>query len=495
MFQTIAIVLALVLTAYTAFVLAKAIRSMLGVLRVGQPAVGRTTNPARRWATMLTETFLHTRMFQWRWVGVMHWFVYFGFIILSSAVATGFVQLFDPKWQLPIIGHWFVYEWVCEGIGVLSTVGIVFLIGYRQLRHPRELGRGSRFFGSTFWQAYFVEFMALLEGAAILFIRGAEQRYGAALGEDRSNFHFPISHLLGGLYGDTESALKNAVIAIALVKVLSALIWLDVIALNLTMGIAWHRFTAWVNIWFKRESQGRDTDGATTALGAMKPLVSGGKAITLDDIDDLDEDATLGVGTIADFSWKGILDFTTCTECGRCQSQCPAWNTEKPLSPKLLMMGLREHAYAAAPYREGSAERRDMKLVGKTDKDSSVGEGAEVVDWYYNPEGGEFVIDEDVLWSCTSCGACVQQCPVDIEHVDHIMDMRRYQVLVESNFPAELNALFKGLENKGNPWNMSPNARMDWAKGLDFPVRVVGEDVEDLSEVEWLFWVGCAGAY
>lgn len=89
----------------------------------------------------------------------------------------------------------------------------------------------------------------------------------------------------------------------------------------------------------------------------------------------------------------------------------------------------------------------------------------------------------------------MQQCPVDIEHVDHILDMRRYQVLVESNFPAELNGLFKGLENKGNPWNLSPSMRMDWAKGLDFPVRVVGEDVESMDDVEWLFWVGCAGAY
>ncbi|WP_457208588.1 heterodisulfide reductase-related iron-sulfur binding cluster, partial [Nocardioides sp. P5_C9_2] len=101
----------------------------------------------------------------------------------------------------------------------------------------------------------------------------------------------------------------------------------------------------------------------------------------------------------------------------------------------------------------------------------------------------------DVLWNCTSCGACVQQCPVDIEHVDHIMDMRRYQVLVEANFPAELNQLFKGLENKGNPWNMSSTARMDWAKGLDFDVPVVGEDLESLESVDWLFWVGCAGAY
>jgi Fe-S oxidoreductase len=105
------------------------------------------------------------------------------------------------------------------------------------------------------------------------------------------------------------------------------------------------------------------------------------------------------------------------------------------------------------------------------------------------------VIDPDVLWSCTSCGACVQQCPVDIEHVDHIMDMRRYQVLMESDFPSELTGLFKGLEGKGNPWNMSARKRLEWTKELDFEVPVVGKDVEDLSEVEYLFWVGCAGAY
>src|SRR6185436_13752690 len=124
----------------------------------------------------------------------------------------------------------------------------------------------------------------------------------------------------------------------------------------------------------------------------------------------------------------------------------------------------------------------ERELVGATEGDPTL------------PSGGA-VIDPEVLWNCTSCGACVQQCPVDIEHVDHIMDMRRYQVLVESNFPAELNQLFKGLENKGNPWNMAPTARMDWAKDLPFEPKVVGADVDDLTEVEWLFWVGCAGAY
>src|SRR3546814_480984 len=180
--------------------------------------------------------------------------------------------------------------------------------------------------------------MGFLESSAIIFIRASE--YNHVDGANAS--HFPISHLISGLYPDSHSSLENIIHFIAMVNIVSAMAWLMVIASNLTMGVAWHRFTAWFNIWFKRESSGG------TALGALKPLTSNGKAITLDDIDDLDEDSTLGVGSIEDFSWKGILDFTTCTECGRCQSQCPAWNTEKPLSPKLLMMGLREHAYAKA---------------------------------------------------------------------------------------------------------------------------------------------------
>jgi len=105
------------------------------------------------------------------------------------------------------------------------------------------------------------------------------------------------------------------------------------------------------------------------------------------------------------------------------------------------------------------------------------------------------IIDQDALWSCTTCGACVEQCPVDIEHVDHFIDMRRYQVLIASAFPSELGGLFKNLENNQNPWGMSARARMDWAKDLPFEVKQVGQDVESLDEVDYLFWVGCAGAY
>src|SRR5699024_4721411 len=128
----------------------------------------------------------------------------------------------------------------------------------------------------------------------------------------------------------------------AFIKLMSATIWLIVISRTMTMGVAWHRFSAFFNIYFKREPDG------DVALGALQPMKSGGKEL---DFEEADPDPDIfGAGKVEDFSWKGWLDFTTCTECGRCQDQCPAWNTAKPLSPKLLITSLRDHAYAKAPY-------------------------------------------------------------------------------------------------------------------------------------------------
>jgi Fe-S oxidoreductase len=487
--QVFAIVVSLLVTVVALPLIAKAVSSMLQVIRTGKPVVGRRDNPAKRTANMLIETFGHTRMLQWSWIGVLHWFAYAAFLVLSTAVAQAFFQLFKADFQWPIIGKFFLYEWAGEFFGLLGALAIIPLIIYRQVKHPRRLERKSRFFGSRMGQAYFVEAMVLLESIAILFIRGAEYNLAKAHGgehaEHATAFHFPISQYFANLYptgADSIGTLENIIYFIAMFKIVSAMVWIIVIASNLTMGVAWHRFLAWPNIWFKRNSDG------STALGGLQPIMVQGKPLDLEAMEDLDEEdfEKLGVGKVEDFTWKGILDFSTCTECGRCQSQCPAWNTEKPLSPKLLMMGLREHAYAKAPLLALSDEEKE-KL---TDEQKRELERPLIGD-----ESMYGVIDPDVLWSCTNCGACVQQCPVDIEHVDHIDDMRRFQVLVESNFPAELNNIFKGLERKGNPWGMAPKNRMDWAKDLDFEVKQVGTDVESLEEVEWLFWVGCAGAY
>src|SRR6266540_2007089 len=215
------------------------------------------------------------------------------------------------------------------------------------------------------------------------------------------------------------------------------------------------------------------------ALGALRPMMSGGKPL---DFEEADPDKDLfGVATVEQFTWKGLLDFTTCTECGRCQSQCPAWNTGKPLSPKLLVLSLRDHAYAKAPYLLAGGDGGKARAAAVTEAKRPLVGDAE--------SGG--VIDPDVLWSCTTCGACVEQCPVDIEHVDHIVDMRRYQVLIESNFPSEAGVMLRNLENKGNPWGAPPNTREDWTKGLGFEVP----RVTDGGDYEYLFWVGCAGAF
>ncbi|MCW2772238.1 MAG: succinate dehydrogenase/fumarate reductase iron-sulfur subunit, partial [Nocardioides sp.] len=473
MTQIVAIVVSLAIAVVGIVLFVRAIRSIIGVMKVGQPA-SRSDDPGRRTVTLLKESLLHTRMLQWHWVGAGHWFIFTGFGLLFFTLVTAFGQLFEASFQLPLIGHFFLWEWLTEFVTLVMIIAIVAFIGYRVTR-PSERVRGprGRFFGSTMWQAYFVELVILGVGLCIVTLRGLEYAL-----EDGSRFHYPLTFWLGEAFtGMSHGSLENAIYFVSMLKILISFIWMITISLNLTMGVAWHRFLAFFNIWFKRESSGR------TALGAVKPLTVEGKAISLDDIDDLDEDSVLGVGSIEDFSWKGILDFTSCTECGRCQSQCPAWNTEKPLSPKLMITALRDHAHAKAPYlqatqNETTDDQRAALLEGNDTLTREVERplvGDTGDDWFYMPENGSAVIDPDVLWSCTNCGACVQQCPVDIEHVDHIIDMRRYQVLVESNFPAELNGLFKGLENKGNPWNMSPSARLDWAKGLDFEVKVVGE--------------------
>jgi Fe-S oxidoreductase len=489
--QIFAIVVSLAITLVAIALFAKAVGQIVSVVKLGRPVIGRKDHAGSRWVNVFKETFGHTRMLQWTWVGIAHWFVFVGFGFLFFTLVTAYGQLFDPDFAIPLIGHFYPYEWVTELITWAMLFAIAGLTLYRVVRRPGAKGRRSRFFGSTMWQGYFVELVVFAVGTCIVTLRGLEYALGRLHGEEWATAaHFPLTTWIGESYASaTESEIVNLIWLIAMLKIVVSMAWAIVLGLNATMGVAWHRFTAWPNIWFKRRADGRPS------LGGLQPIAVDGKPVDFENIEDLDEDAALGVGRVEDFSWKGLLDFTTCTECGRCQDQCPAWNTDKPLSPKMVVLNLRDHAYAKAPYLQAAQDEAgqrslpdavraeaERELVGATEGDPTI------------PSGGA-VIDPDVLWSCVSCGACVQQCPVDIEHVDHIMDMRRYQVLVEANFPSELNQLFKGLENKGNPWNMSPNARMDWAKGLPFEVKQVGTDVEDLSEVEWLFWVGCAGAY
>ena len=451
----------------------------------GQPAPDRVEGVTHRLGKALrnqvVEVFAQRRLLKWTIPGAAHAMVFWAFVILGSVYLEAFGILFsrNPQWAIPLIGHWDLLGFAQDTIALLCLLGLVTFWWIRIKNNPERLGRKSRFDGSHLGGAYLVLFMIFNVIWTMFLFRGA----AAAAGNLPYGWGAYASHTVGLAL---EPLGHGAVEGLENVGLLLHIGVMLVFLVDVVHSKHLHIFLAPINVLFKREEDG-------VALGAVKPLTSDGKPVTLEDIEEMDEETTLGVGSIEDFSWKGLLDMATCTECGRCQSQCPAWNTEKPLSPKLLMMNLRDHAFAKGDYlltgEEGRAglstavlEEAERPLVGETEGDA------------WHPTGGG-VIDPDVLWSCVTCGACVQQCPVDIEHVDHIVDMRRYQVLVESNFPAELAQLFKGMENKGNPWNMSATARMDWAKGLDFEVPVVGEDLESLESVDWLFWVGCAGAY
>ncbi|MGD6744603.1 (Fe-S)-binding protein [Streptomyces sp. BH106] len=486
--QLAAIIVSLALIVVGVALFVRAIAQIYRYVRLGQnvPAGTRTDEPVQRTVTVVKEFLGHTRMNKWGIVGFAHWFVAVGFFSLILTIVNAIGQLFQADWLLPIIGEWAPYNIFVEFIGLMTSLGILTLIVIRQLSKPNKAGRKSRFAGSNFGQAYFVEAVILIIGVCILVLHALE---ATMHGLDHYEASFFVTYpLVLAFKGLSLGALQNIVYFTAMVKIATSFIWMITVALKTDMGVAWHRFLAFPNIWFKRQADG------DVALGALQPMTSKGEPI---DFEDPGEDDVYGVSQVEHFSWKGLLDFSTCTECGRCQSQCPAWNTGKPLSPKLLIMSLRDHAHAKAPYllagggksMEGEEQATEEQL-----KDVPAAALAEAERPLIGTHEENGVIDPDVLWSCTTCGACVEQCPVDIEHVDHIVDMRRYQVMIESAFPSEAGTMLKNLEKKGNPWGLAKKQRLEWLKELDFEVPVVGKDIEDLTEVEYLYWVGCAGA-
>ena len=426
-------------------------------ISAGQKDPSRFINKRKRFTNMFREVLTHTKMLNFTATGIAHWFVMIGFFALLGTLVTAYGQLIKPDFALPIIGHFVGYEFFAEFIAWLTGIGIVTLIGIRQVTRFKKPARSSRFYGSGNKKAYYVEATILAIVFCVIALRGLE---GALDGVTSWNWHYALSYPAVVAFNSlSENQIENLIQIIAFTKIVVSMVWFIVIGINLTMGVAWHRFLAFFNLFFKRNPTSEN------ALGPLPEMMSHGAPINFEDPK---EDDVFGIGTAADISWKGLLDMSTCTECGRCQSQCPAWHTEKPLSPKLLIMAMRDHALAKLP----TDKPIETKIVGNAHENA---------------------ISLDVLWSCTTCGACVEECPVDIEHVDHIVNMRRFQVLVESEFPPELGNTFRNLEKAGNPWGANRTDRDAWIAEVDFPItKIEGVIPED---VEYLFWVGCAGAY
>ncbi|MFJ9351047.1 Fe-S oxidoreductase, partial [Streptomyces sp. NPDC101237] len=291
--QAIAIVVSLVLIVVGMFLFARAVLQIYSFMRLGQdmPAGTRTDEPVQRTVTVVREFLGHTRMNRWGIVGVAHWFVAMGFFGLVLALVNAVGQLFESDWTLPVLGQWVPYEVCVEFLGAATVLGIITLSVVRQLSHPRRPTRKSRFAGSNFGQAYFVEIAILVIGCAVLVLRGLEGALAGVHGYEAAHFaSYPLVAAFRDADGDT---LRNLIYLTAMIKIATSFVWMIVVALKTDMGVAWHRFLAFPNIWFKRNATGG------TSLGGLLPMTSGGEPI---DFTDPGDDDVFGVSQVEQFS-------------------------------------------------------------------------------------------------------------------------------------------------------------------------------------------------
>jgi len=502
------LVLGLAMTVAAMAVAGRRVRYLYRLVSFGQPAPGRLDGIGQRAKDQLVEVLGQRKLLQWSVPGVAHFLTFWAFIVLAATILEAYGALFDRDFAIPVVGKWALLGFLEDFFAVAVLLSLATFTVIRVKNAPARKNRASRFYGSHTRAAWLVLFMIFNVVWTLLLYRGAQINTGVFPFQSDGWWAFAskaTAEVLEPL-GESTNEVLETVGVLAQIGVVLGFLVLVVYSKHL------HIFLAPLNVLTKREPDG---------LGPLQPMMVNGKPIDFENLDDLDEDTVLGRGKIEDFTWKGMLDFATCTECGRCQDQCPAWNTGKPLSPKLVIMDLRDHLFAKGPALLGApGGAGDIAVTGideagdesshasQVDHAGGGGHGVPESGFGRMPTPGQpqvdrplvgttaqlGVIDPDVLWSCTTCGACVEQCPVDIEHVDHIVDMRRFQVLVESSFPSEAGTMLKNLESKGNPWGMNARARLEWTQGLDFDVPVLGQDVEDLGEVDYLFWVGCAGA-
>jgi Fe-S oxidoreductase len=417
----------------------------------GKPAPGRMTNVWAQVQAELVDVFGQRKLLKRKVPGLAHFFTFWAFIILLLTIIEAYGDLFDKTFAIPGIGHWVFIGFLEDFFATAVLVALVTFSIIRIRQNPERKQRRSRFYGSHTGAAWVTLGLIFLVIATLLIYRGAQINTG----------DFP--------YGDTWWTFASKLVSMAL-KPLghAANMHIETVFILAQILVIWTFF-----VFVLHSKHMHIFVSEPNVLFSRRPKALGPLATTPDlDPEKMTEDSVFGTGLISHLTWKQRLDTISCTECGRCQDQCPAWNTDKPLSPKLVIMDLREHLFASAS---------ELLSSGEVPAD-----GVSVKPLV--PD----VIADDVIWSCTTCGACVEQCPVDIEHVDTIVDMRRYEVLMEARFPSEAGLMLRNVENQGDPWGLGSSQRLVWTQGLEFEVPVVDSTIPD--DVEYLFWVGCAGA-
>jgi Fe-S oxidoreductase len=347
--------------------------------------------------------------------GLMHAFIFWGFLVLLPTILMAMISAVDGRTELPWLGRQEWFGWLADIFCVLVLAGVGTAVAIRKVVRP------ERFRGSHLGEADFILFMIAGVVTTLLFWHASAHAVGL----------YPAAGPLSRAMAQAFSQGTNADRVFLWVHLVFVFAFLWYIPRSKHLHIA----TAALNVWLAR----------TRAAGRLEPLR----------FDLPDDQLRFGVATIGDLTRKEVVDAFSCTECGRCQDACPAYATGKILSPKLVIMGVRDQLFAQS-------------------EEPIVGNG----------------VPEEMIWDCVTCGACVEACPVSIEHIDHIVDLRRSRLMVDAQFPAEAEPMLRDVERASNPWGKPQTERAAWAAELGVRVLEPGE-----PPPEYLYWVGCAASF
>src|SRR5690349_21952323 len=419
-----------------------------------------------------------------RTAGMAHVWIFVAFIVAQLGTLTSFGIAYDPNFHLPFLAHETRlgqgYLFTKDVIDVLGTLGCAVFLYYRLIAKKERM--------TLSWEGVFILCMII----GVLWTDVLIDAAALAKSAGEVPWYLPVSGNVAQwfLYGMSPRAAQNAMTAGVLLHITIVMAFLNF----LPMGKHFHIITGLPTVYFQR----------LTPQGQLSKL-------------DLENSEKFGVARLTDLSWKEILDTYSCTECGRCQTYCPTYDTGKPLTHKEVNRAIRHHAQQMAeqmplPMRQLMRGMNRIPPVaggghadghGAAHADPATGsEGAfasglqlpaEMVEKLPPLVGEGGVLPDETIWACTTCGWCEQACPVFIEQLPRIVDMRRNLVLMESRFPDEAARVFKGMEGQGNPWGMGSNRRAEWC--ADLGVRIASSVKEAAENFEWLFFVGCAGSF
>lgn len=400
-------------------------------------------HPAARLYKMLMFGFIQKRMFRRPLAGMAHLFIFAAFLTTQLNTLIYLARGFSKNVGFPLSGSaLYAYDFLKDMFWVLCLAGLLYWFTQRIIIRPWRF-RTAGHQGKAVLIQGFIATLAFSE----FFMQGA-QRAIEGLGWTGS---LPASSLVGVWLTGLSVSTLTTIIAIGFwAHVVTVLVFLN----TLPSGKHFHVIFALPNIFLSRLEE----------RGHIDPP-------------NLETAEKFGVATIADITWKQALDTYSCTECGRCLEYCPTALTDKPLTHRAVNLAFKEALWTHVP-----------GVLGTKDKDGAVAALPELVG-----EGPEFALSPETVWACTTCGSCEVECPVFIDQVPRIIQLRQNLVLMRGEFPTELNRTFKGMEQHSNPWGMNADGRDAWANGLDIPRAA--DIATESGELPLVYWVGCAGSF